>query len=39
MAPTTEILIFEASNEFRDDPLRLSIPPFDIVLKADGVHA
>jgi quinol monooxygenase YgiN len=39
LPPTTEILIFEASNEFRDDPLRLSIPPFDIVLKADGVHA
>jgi len=38
MAPTTEILIFEASNEFRNDP-RLAIPAFELVLKNVGVHA
>ena len=38
MALTTEVLIFEASNEFRDDP-RLAIPAFEIVLKTVGVHA
>ena len=38
MAPTTEILIFETSNEFRDDT-KVTIPAFNIVLKADGVHA
>lgn len=38
MALTTEVLIFEASNEFRDDP-KLAIPAFEIVLKTVGVHA
>lgn len=38
MTPTTEVLIFESSEAFRNDP-RIATPVFDIVLKADGVHA
>ncbi|KAF8547192.1 hypothetical protein OG21DRAFT_1501679 [Imleria badia] len=38
MTLTTEVLIFESSEAFRNDP-SLAIPPLDIVLKADGVHA
>ncbi|KAG1810379.1 uncharacterized protein HD556DRAFT_1302691 [Suillus plorans] len=35
--PTTEIIIFETSEKFREDVSFLR-PAFDIVLKADGVH-
>jgi len=38
MTLTTEVLIFETSDEFRNNP-GLAIPAFEIVLKADGVHA
>lgn len=38
MTLTTEILIFETSDAFRNDP-GLVIPACDIVLKANGVHA
>ncbi|KAF8547994.1 hypothetical protein OG21DRAFT_1516764 [Imleria badia] len=38
MSFTTETLIFESSEAFRNDP-RVATPTFDIVLKADGVHA
>lgn len=38
MALTTEILIFETSDAFRKSP-GLGIPAFNIVLKANGVHA
>ena len=38
MAPlTTEVLIFEANDEFRANP-RLIIPAFQVALKAEGVH-
>ncbi|KAG2145433.1 uncharacterized protein EDB93DRAFT_1150934 [Suillus bovinus] len=35
--PTTEILIFDTSEKFRNDVSMLR-PAFDIVLKADGAH-
>ncbi|KAG2344192.1 hypothetical protein BDR05DRAFT_932236 [Suillus weaverae] len=35
--PTTEILIFDTSEEFRKD-VSILRPAFDIVSKADGVH-
>ncbi|KAI9573408.1 hypothetical protein HD554DRAFT_2055825 [Boletus coccyginus] len=38
MVLTTEILIFETSSEFRDDP-GLAIPAFEMVLEVDGAHA
>ncbi|KAF8428052.1 hypothetical protein L210DRAFT_3564460 [Boletus edulis BED1] len=38
MTLTTEILIFEASDGFRNDP-GLVIPAFDVALKAKGVQS
>ncbi|KAG6374214.1 hypothetical protein JVT61DRAFT_4872 [Boletus reticuloceps] len=37
MTLTTEILIFETSEEFRNDP-GIAIPASDVALKAKGVH-
>lgn len=38
MTLTTEVLIFESSKGFRDDP-NIVIPAFQQVLKEQGVHA
>lgn len=38
MGLTTEILIFDTSDAFRNDPGLSGKPALDIVLKSAGVH-
>ena len=38
MTLTTEVLLFEANDEFRKDP-GLIIPALDLAFKSEGLHS